>query len=101
MRICDSRTLIARWLKFNAVGLMGVGVQLAMLVVLASGLRIDYLPATALAVETAILHNFLWHERYTWADRTQIAAGGWLRRLVCLWLVIAHASITKHLQENT
>jgi len=70
-------------LKFNAVGLMGVGVQLAMLVVLASGLRIDYLPATALAVETAILHNFLWHERYTWADRTQIAAGGWLRRLVC------------------
>ena len=22
--------------------------------------------ATALAVETAVLHNFVWHERYTW-----------------------------------
>ena len=83
MRIYDSKRLLARWLKFNAVGLLGVGVQLAMLAVLASGLRMDYLPATALAVETAILHNFLWHERYTWADRTQAAAGGWVRRLVC------------------
>jgi putative flippase GtrA len=26
--------------------------------------------ATALAVETAVIHNFLWHERFTWADRT-------------------------------
>jgi len=32
-------------------------------------LRLDYLLATGLAVEVAVLHNFLWHERYTWADR--------------------------------
>ena len=27
--------------------------------------------ATALAVETAVIHNFIWHERFTWADRTK------------------------------
>jgi putative flippase GtrA len=25
--------------------------------------------ATTLAVEAAVLHNFLWHERFTWPDR--------------------------------
>jgi putative flippase GtrA len=30
---------------------------------------VDYLLATGLAVEIAVIHNFLWHERFTWADR--------------------------------
>lgn len=34
-----------------------------------SWLRFDYLLATGLAVEIAVIHNFWWHERYTWADR--------------------------------
>jgi putative flippase GtrA len=29
----------------------------------------NYLPATALAVEVTVLHNFFWHDRFTWADR--------------------------------
>jgi len=29
----------------------------------------NYLLATGLAVEMAVIHNFLWHERFTWADR--------------------------------
>ena len=33
------------------------------------GCRLDYLVATGLAVEIAVIHNFLWHERFTWADR--------------------------------
>jgi putative flippase GtrA len=32
--------------------------------------------ATALAVEAAILHNFLWHERWTWADRSSTGQAG-------------------------
>jgi putative flippase GtrA len=44
-------------------------VQLLALVLLRSGLHLNYLLATALAVETAVVHNFLWHERFTWADR--------------------------------
>jgi len=58
-----------RWMKFNLVGGIGIGVQLAALAVLRSWLKLDYLPATGLAVEIAVIHNFLWHERYTWADR--------------------------------
>ena len=58
-----------RWLKFNAVGGIGIGVQLIALAIFRSLLHLDYLVATVLAVETAVLHNFLWHERFTWADR--------------------------------
>src|SRR5512143_3747552 len=58
-----------RWWKFNAVGAMGIAVQLIALTVLKSGLHVNYLLATGLAVEAAVLHNFFWHERYTWVDR--------------------------------
>ena len=58
-----------RWLKFNFVGGLGIGVQLAALVLLKSALHLNYLLATAVAVETAVIHNFLWHERFTWKDR--------------------------------
>ena len=63
------RSIATRWLKFNLVGGMGIVVQLLMLVMLKTGLHLHYLAATALAVETAVVHNFLWHERFTWADR--------------------------------
>jgi putative flippase GtrA len=66
-----------RWLKFNAVGAGGIAVQLAALTLLKSGLRLDYLSATALAVEAAVVHNYLWHERFTWADRTN--GSSWAR----------------------
>src|SRR5947199_3621017 len=55
--------------KIQFCGLIGIGVQLLALVLLRSGLHLNYLLATALAVETAVVHNFLWHERFTWRDR--------------------------------
>lgn len=58
-----------RWLKFNLVGGIGIVVQLLVLVMLNAGLHLHFLVATALAVEAAVVHNFLWHERFTWADR--------------------------------
>lgn len=61
-----------RWLKFNIVGALGTAVQLGMLVLLKSALHVNYLLATALAVEISVLHNFVWHERYTWPN-------GWKR----------------------
>ena len=64
-----SRWNLVRWLKFNFVGGIGILVQLATLTFLRSVLRFDYLLATGLAVETAVIHNFLWHERFTWRDR--------------------------------
>jgi putative flippase GtrA len=58
-----------RWLKFNFVGGIGIVVQLIALALFRSVLNLHYLLATALAVETAVIHNFLWHERFTWKDR--------------------------------
>ena len=74
--------MLLRWLKFNAVGLLGVLIQLGTLTALVSGLGIVYLAATAMAVETAVLHNFVWHEYFTWRDRTCGAKHGFLRRLL-------------------
>ncbi len=69
---------LARWLKFNAVGAMGMVVQLGSLVVLTRMLPGYPLAASAMAVELAVLHNFAWHVRYTWRDRQ----GAWAPQLV-------------------
>jgi putative flippase GtrA len=58
-----------RLVKFGAVGAGGIIVQAATLAVLLRFAPAHYLMATALAVEAAILHNFAWHRRWTWADR--------------------------------
>ncbi|RPJ58613.1 MAG: GtrA family protein [Acidobacteria bacterium] len=58
-----------RWFRFNAVGAIGIVVQLAALWALTGILGIHYLAATFFAVELAIVHNFLWHERWTWKER--------------------------------
>ena len=68
-----------RFVKFNSVGVAGFLLQIAVLAALLYG-GVHYLAATALAVESAVLHNFFWHERWTWRDRP--AAGrGRLHRL--------------------
>ena len=79
--------LAVRWVKFNAVGGMGIAVQFGCLALLVSGLGVNYLPATALAVEAAVLHNFVWHERFTWKER----AGGSVRA-VAMRMVRFHAA---------
>jgi len=73
----DARTSHLRLIKFSLVGGIGIAVQLAVLAVL-SAMRMNYLFATGLAVESAVLHNFLWHRRFTWADRMD---QGTLRRV--------------------
>jgi putative flippase GtrA len=87
------RSLALRWLKFNAVGAIGIVVQLAALALFVSLLEMNYLLGTALAVEIAVLHNFVWHERYTWRDRTRYSAGGTLGRLLRFNLTTGALSI--------
>jgi putative flippase GtrA len=71
---------VRRWTVFNAVGIIGFGVQLAVLAIFLR-LGLHYLAAAVLAIESAILHNFLWHERWTWRDRMLPGGGGRGRRL--------------------
>jgi putative flippase GtrA len=71
-----------RWLAFNLVGLLGIAVQLGILASLTLGLSWNYLVSTFLAVEITILHNFFWHERWTWVDKTNRSVAGRLSRLL-------------------
>jgi putative flippase GtrA len=90
------RDLLQHWVKFNTVGAVGIGVQLGALALFAGTLGLDYLKATALAVEAAVLHNFVWHERWTWADRTGAGPRSWraaLNRLLRFHLSTGAISI--------
>jgi putative flippase GtrA len=64
-------SLLARWLRFNLVGAMGMAVQLGALALLSRFDGGHYLVASAAAVELAVLHNFAWHLRVTWPDRRE------------------------------
>jgi putative flippase GtrA len=55
--------------RFSVTGLIGFVVQVAALWLLVTLTPIHYVVATAVAVELAILVNFVWHERWTWQDR--------------------------------
>ncbi len=68
LRIRWVNTLIRRG-KFNLVGVAGMAVQLALLAVFNRLAPCHYLMATAAAIEITLLHNFVWHVRYTWRDR--------------------------------
>lgn len=71
-----------RWIAFNAVGLGGVIVQLVVLAALTRGLEFHVASATLIAVEAALLHNFFWHQRWTWRDRPAGGARAAVERLV-------------------
>ena len=55
--------------RFVIVGCLGFVLQLLTLWALTSLAGWPWLPATAAAVEVAVLHNFVWHEWWTWANR--------------------------------
>jgi len=60
---------LPRFARFSAVGASGVIVQTVTLAVLLRVGGLHYLAATVCAVELSVLHNFVWHKRWTWADR--------------------------------
>jgi len=70
----SSINTFVRWWKFNAVGAVGMVVQLVVLGGLNRWIPGHYLFASAVAVEITLLHNFVWHVHYTWRDRRDGAA---------------------------
>ena len=62
--------------RFVIVGCLGFVLQLLTLWALTTVAGWPWLPATAAAVELAVVHNFVWHERWTWKDRGE---AGWTR----------------------
>jgi len=86
------------WIKFNIVGVFGFALQTAALYVLThTTLHISYLAATAVAVELAVLNNFVWHQRWTWNDRPSITRKETLRRLARFNITTGLVSIAGNL----
>ena len=77
-----ARGLLERWIAFIGVGALGFAVQLGVLATLVRVLGVHYLLATIIAVEAAVLHNFAWHQRWTWRDRPSGSTGHVLSRIV-------------------
>lgn len=88
--------VLRRWVVFNLVGCTGFLVQVAVLAGLTlSGLH--YMIATMLAVEAAVLNNFVWHERWTWRDRTNQSPQTALTRLLRFNATVGVISIGENL----
>jgi len=78
----SAERLLARLGKFNLVGLLGAALQLLLLYLLTKCWLISPLAATPIAVEIVVLHNFAWHEKFTWSDRELKSTR---QRLARLW----------------
>jgi putative flippase GtrA len=63
-----------RWLRFNTVGAAGFVVQLGGLWLLVELGDMSYVLATLVATELAVVHNFVWHVRWTWMERDATSA---------------------------
>lgn len=60
------------WSKFNLVGILGVVLQLFLLKIFIT-IGVSYVLSTLIAVEITIIHNFFWHENWTWQEYTSKA----------------------------
>ncbi len=58
-----------RFGRFSLVGLMGAVLQLTLVSLLTRYFGGLSAAATLVAVEITLLHNFLWHERFTWRNQ--------------------------------
>src|ERR1044072_5295394 len=103
-------SLFRRWLKFSAVGATGIAVQLLVLALLLRLAGMHYLLATAVAVEASVLHNFIWHRRWTWSDRNTTRCGALLLKfnltngalslignLIFMWFFVGTAGLDARL----
>ncbi|MFC6644731.1 GtrA family protein [Granulicella cerasi] len=61
-------TRLERWLRFNGVGIMGAALQLSSVALLHRFAPRHYMLESLLALEITLLHNFLWHRRWTWQN---------------------------------
>ena len=67
--------------RFSLVGFMGAVLQLMLIFLLVRYFGALSIAATPMAVEITILHNFFWHERFTWSDHAPQDSRQLVRRL--------------------
>jgi putative flippase GtrA len=72
----------ARFGRFSLVGALGAGLQVLVFDLLLKFFQMPEVAAAPIAVEIVVLHNFWWHERFTWRDR---GLNGLRQRIIRLW----------------
>lgn len=87
----------SRILRFQLVAWGGTLVNLLVLWLTKGVLGIPLLPAGALAIEVAIVHNFTWHYFFTWRERVGRNLPDYGRRLFQYNLVTASIDFTVNL----
>lgn len=85
-----------RWTVFNLVGVAGALLQMAALAILIWA-GVGWMPATLVAVEAAVLHNFVWHTRLTWRHCPATSVKTTAGRLVRFHLINGLVSILGNL----
>ncbi len=85
---------------FLTVGVLGFVLQMTTLFLLTSLCKWSYAAATLVAVEAAVLHNFVWHERWTWRDR-DLSFDGLTSRLGRFQLATGLTSLAGNLVVTT
>ena len=96
-----TKFLSLRWVRFNGVGAIGVAVQLITLALLTRVADLPVALATLLAVEAAILHNFAWHQRWTWRNRPAADSSELLQRLLRFHALNGMVSLVGNLAITT
>ena len=81
--------MTSRWTRFFTIGFLGFLLQAGALATLMSRMHWTWLPSTIVAVELAVVHNFVWHTSWTWRDRPST----WPARFVRFQLANGIASI--------
>lgn len=71
----------ARIGRFSLVGFLGAVLQLTLMSLLTKYFGVFSAVATLIAVEIAILHNFVWHENFTWDNRSPTSSRQLVLRL--------------------
>jgi len=65
-----------RIIKFGVVGGLGVLINVGLLHVFTTYLHCDYKIGSILAIECALINNFLWNFFWTWNDRKSSSSNG-------------------------
>ena len=91
---------IPRFIKFLLVGGLGVVVNSLALYVLHQLMRLPLVAASLVAVELAIVNNFLWNDRWTFGRNTLslrrffqfnlVSCGGLVITTGTLWVLVTH-----------
>jgi len=64
--------LVFRGTRYLIVSWIGMGVNTALLYLFKGIWHIPIIPASVMAIEVAIIHNFIWYRYWAWGDRATV-----------------------------